>query len=190
MEPKLEATVKSEYLNELWKLPEVVNPVLKTEGSVDLVGTTGGCSDDSLSPPEISYDKTIKEEQLDKDVTYTILDANLVKTLTKPKRVVKKRTVKQPVAKKHTHKKFKRGTKCTPVDRNINATQKPLFEQLRQIKLEVKLETLLEGVLDTLKAHKTIHVTNKSGNCTVSHDQLEHIDEQPTVSKIKGSTQI
>ena len=65
VELKLEATVKSENLKELCKLPKVLNPVLKTEESANFVDAARGCSGDRSSPPENSNDKTIKQEQLD-----------------------------------------------------------------------------------------------------------------------------
>ena len=100
----------------------------------------------------------IKGEQSDEERTYTVLDPELVKTLNKPKpkRVVKRTSSKQQVAKKRTHPKKGKTTKCTPIDRNINATQKLLFQQLRDIKLEIKLEPLPERLPAGPQSHKII----------------------------------
>ena len=110
---------------------------------------------------------------MNEELTFTVLDPDLVKNVTKTKCATKtkkkKRMSSQPVAKKCTHKKITNGSKCTPMDRNINATQKLLFKQLQQIKLEVKLETLSENVSSTLKQRKVVTVPDTAKN--TEHDQ-------------------
>ena len=111
-EPKLETdievelkTFKTEQLNKLWKVPGET-PVMKIENpalSANFIASIGNFNT-SLSLPEIpntSDNTEIKDEQLEDDLTYTVLDPRLVKTLSKPrpKRVAQRKTSKQPVAK-------------------------------------------------------------------------------------------
>ena len=61
-----------------------------------------------------------------------------------------KKSSKRPRNKRKVRKSSKPGSnKCTPLDRNINATTKALFDQLKAIKQEVKRESSV--VEDTLK---------------------------------------
>ena len=122
---------------------------LNMQGKLDIKGEQSGDENTYLDPSTLiplpvnmHDDTTIKGEPSEDERTYTVLDSQLVKSLNrpKPKRAEKRIRSKQQVAKKHTHPKKIKTIKCTPIDRNINATQKLLFQQLRNIKLEIKLK--------------------------------------------------
>ena len=92
--------------------------------------------------PENAVNTEAKSESdlHDSSLDFTLIDAGLIKSLmasSKPKHAPKKRA---KVTKRKTKKKTKKVVKCTPLDRNINATSKQLFEQLKNIKMEVKKE--------------------------------------------------
>ena len=126
-EPKLEVgniTPKQEDVKD--EYPE--NPSVFTSGSPTNL-------DDAMKP---------ESEDFDSSLDFTLIDAGLIKLLIACN---KPRPKPKPAPKKHkkskktkTKKSSKKSVKCTPLDRNIYATSKQLFEQLKNIKLEVKRE--------------------------------------------------
>ena len=174
--------ISAEQLNPCPPMPTPFNmqgqPVIKGEQSDD-ENTYLDPSTLIPIPFNMQNDTAIKGEPSEDERTYTVLDPQLVKTLNKPKpkRVVKRIRSKQQVAKKRTHPKKIKTIKCTPIDRNINATQKLLFQQLRNIKLEIKLEPLSKESPAGPHSHKTTTALkakkNKENTCYKSRSPRE-----------------
>ena len=137
-----------------------------------------------------------ESEEHDSSLDFTLIDAGLIKSLmacNKPKPVPKKH--RKPTKKK-TKKGSKKGVKCTPLDRNINATSKQLFEWLKNIKLEVKRENIERSVSpnrDNSTAESSGSAIHTKTSAMSSLDDLEIPDlkyepETPTSAKIPTVT--
>ena len=136
------ATIKSEILSNIL--------MVKTEDNAQLEMDNDSEQNLSFIRPESSNDentdpdhKALESEQL---TEFSVIDASLITSLTKKqvKRTKRKRK-KKTVPKLST-------TKCTPLDRTINATTKAIFDQLKAIKQEVKKEAnVVEETLNDLE---------------------------------------
>ena len=101
-------------------------------------------SDDAIKPKtEVdSISPKSEEEDVDSSLDFTLIDAGLIKSLMKCNKPTPKAKPKRQRSSSKTKKSSKKTKKCTPLDRTINATSKQLFAQLRNIKLEVKRESV------------------------------------------------
>ena len=73
----------------------------------------------------------------------------------KKQNLKRKKKNKSNVAKKKTGNARTKIKKCTPLDRSIKATTNLIFEQLRDIKKEVKQETIVLQPKEKPKKKKT-----------------------------------
>ena len=134
-------------------------------------------------------------------IDFTIIDEDMIKSLmaseAKKRNSKRKKKTKSNVAKKKTMKARTKIKKCTPLDRSIKATTNLLFEQLRDIKKEVKQEATpsqpnnkpkqkeltprsivtkckpFSIILERLEIPDIEFKSKHSGNQNKDHDQLE-----------------
>ena len=102
-------------------------------------------SDDAIklkSEDDTTKSPKSEEEDVDSSLDFTLIDAGLIKSLMKCNKPIPKLKPKRQRSSSKTKKSSKKIKKCTPLDRTINATSKQLFAQLRNIKLEVKRESV------------------------------------------------
>ena len=93
-------------------------------------------------------------------IDFTVIDEDIIKSLmaseAKKRNLKRKKKTKSNVAKKKTRKARTKIKKCTPLDRSIKATTNLIFEQLRDIKKEVKQEAIFPQPKDKPKKKELI----------------------------------